>query len=319
MVFCPLLLAFRPEVVMKTDNIRDPLFPFEEAEDCLYFRRNQDILLGPLSDLLFHMMYVGHYICGIRYHIVRDRLTSALLLLTISGAGELRYQGNNYTLRRGACMFIDTRNRHEFYPLVEGWEFKYLHFWGGGTEDYLAYLGQSIGPVHTLDEGELRRVEAVLDRIMEETEAEAISDYPALSSEIYSLLMLLIWYSQQTNEKQKPDVEQTILRAVAYIQQNYSTKIRTEDLAHALNLSRTNLFELFQKVYGIPPHEYLTQYRLSLAKNMLINTSLSITEIATRTGFRDIYSFSRRFRDKCGMSPLEFRNTSKSTIDNFNI
>ena len=295
---------------MKTDNVRSPLFPFEEAENCLYFRRNHDILLGPLSDLLFHMMYVGHYICGIRYHIERDRLPSALLLLTLSGAGELRYQGGSYPLRRGACMFIDTRNPHEFYPLAEGWEFKYLHFWGGGTGDYLAYLGQNAGPVQSLDEGEIRRAESILDGILDETEAEAIGDYPALSGEIYSLITLLMSHDRRRAEGQKPDSGSLILRAVEYIRRNYDRTIRTEDIARAVSLSRTNLFALFQKVYGIPPHEYLTEYRLSIAKDLLTNTPLSVTEIAAQTGFRDIYAFSRRFRDRCGMSPLEFRRRS---------
>ena len=295
---------------MKSDNVRYPLFPVEEAEACLYFRRNHDILLGPLSGLLFHMMYAGHYICGSRYHIVRDRLPSALLLLTLSGSGELRYQGGSYPLGRGACMLIDTRDRHEYYPLAEGWEFKYLHFWGGGTEDYLAYLGQNAGPVQFLDEEEIRRAEAVLDRIMDETEADAIDDYPALSGEIYSLLTLLLSHNRTTAEKQKPDAGQLVLRAVEYIRRNYDKRIRTSDIARAVSLSRTNLFELFRKVYGIPPHEYLTEYRLSLAKNMLTNTSLSVTEIAVKTGFRDIYSLSRRFRDKCGLSPLEYRRRS---------
>ena len=296
---------------MKSENVRDPLYPHAEADNCLYFRRNRDVLLGPLSDLLFHMTYAGHYICGSRYHIKRERLPSALLLLTLSGTGELRYRDGVYPLERGACMLIDTRERHEFYPLAEGWEFKYLHFWGGGTPGYLAYMGQNAGPVQTLDEGEIRRAEAVLDRILDETEKEAIGDYPALSCEIYSLLTLLMSHGHKNTDRREPESGQIILRAVEFIRHNYERRISTEDIARAVSLSRTNLFEHFRKVYGIPPHEYLTQYRLSVAKNMLTGTSLSVTEIAAQTGFRDIYSFSRRFKDRCGVSPLEFRSQTR--------
>ena len=87
-----------------------------------------------------------------------------------------------------------------------------------------------------------------------------------------------------------------------------------EDVAHAVNLSRTGLFELFQKTYGIPPHEYLIEYRLSLAKDMLSNTSLSMTDIAAQTGFRDIFAFSRRFMDKTGMSPSEYRRQNSVQV-----
>ena len=53
---------------MKTDDRNNPLFPDFEADKCLYFRRNHDILLGPLSALLYHASYIGHYICRMDYH-----------------------------------------------------------------------------------------------------------------------------------------------------------------------------------------------------------------------------------------------------------
>ena len=61
---------------MKTDDRNNPLFPDFEADKCLYFRRNHDILLGPLSDLLFHASYIGHYICRMDYHISRRSIAS---------------------------------------------------------------------------------------------------------------------------------------------------------------------------------------------------------------------------------------------------
>ena len=293
------------------DVVGSPLYPSAEAENCLFFRRNRDILIGTLSGLLFHMLYAGHYVCGPRFHIERKGMSSAQILLTLSGEGELRYRDVRYSLKRGDCILIDSREPHEYYPVSEGWAFKYLHFWGGGTEEYLAYLEQNGAPVRLLDEGEFGHAEAILDRIMDGTEEEVIGDYPAISREIYSLITLLMTHDLKITEKQKPDAGPTVLSAVEFIRKNYNRRISTEDIARAVNLSRTNLFGLFQKAYGIPPHEYLTQYRLSVAKNLLTNTSLSVTEIAEQTGFRDIYAFSRVFRQYTGVPPREFRRENR--------
>ena len=291
---------------MKTEDVTSPLYPSFEAPACLFFRRNHDIPLGPLSDLLFSMSYVGHYVCGKDFHINRKIDASALFLLTLAGEGAFRYKDVRTTLKRGSCILIDTRFHHEYYPVREGWEFKYIHFRGGGTPDLLAYLDQR-GPVFALDEGELGHAEAILDRILDDTEAETIEDYPAVSGEIYSLLMLLTAHDRKKSEKKKPENAEAMVRVIEYIRGHYARSIGANEIARSVGLSRSALFELFRLTYGMPPHEYLTQYRLSLAKKMLTNTSLSVTEIAEQSGFRDIYAFSRSFKRRNGVSPLGYR------------
>ena len=90
--------------------------------------------------------------------------------------------------------------------------------------------------------------------------------------------------------------------ALAYLRQNYTQSISTEDIAQAVSLSRS----LFKHTYGISPYEYAIQLRLSVAKNMLLNISFSITEISERAGFRDIFSFSRFFKWEIGISPAQY-------------
>ncbi len=239
---------------------------------------------------------------------------SALFLLTLAGEGEFRYKNVHALLKRGSCFLIDTQIHHEYFPVREGWEFKYLHFWGGGTSELLTCLEQQ-NSVRTLDEGELGHAEAILDRILDKTEEETIEDYPGLSGEIYSLLMLLMAHDdRKKKEKKKPESARAMADAIEYIRSHYARPVSAHEIARAVGLSRSALFELFELTYGMPPHEYLTQYRLSLAKNMLTNTSLSVTEIAEQAGFRDIYAFSRSFRRRNGMSPSEYRRQNSVPI-----
>ena len=278
--------------------------PASELNTCRFILRNQDILLGPRAELLFHVQYVGHYLCRREFHIKRRMGQSALLLLSLTGEGELCYQGARYRLARGACVLIDTRIEHEYYPLGDDWEFKFLHFWGGTSLEFLTELR---GPVRELGNEEFARTEAILDSILEETDADVIDDYPRLSGEIYSLLMLLLSHDENRADRQSAGCR-AIPDILAYIRSNYSRKITTEEIADSVNLSRSYLSELFRKKIGMPPHEYVTQYRLSVAKTMLSNTALSVTEIAEQTGFRDIFAFSRVFRRCVGISPVAYRS-----------
>ena len=297
---------------MKSNDIKNPLYPLAEVRSCMYFRRNHDMLLGSLSELLFHVIFAGHYVCSTGFHVDRKMEPSALLLLTLSGEGDFRYRGTRVTLKRGSCFLIDTQFHHEYFPVNDGWEFKYVHFRGGNTADLLEYL-EPRGPVFTLDEGELWRAETVLGRVLDGTEPETIEDYPGLSGEVYSLLMLLMSHNGKKPGGESVNTPRPMAYAVDFIRRNYAGDISVAEIARAVNLSRSALFELFRLTYGMPPHEYLTQYRLSVAKNMLTNTSLAITGIAEQTGFRDIYAFSRRFREKNGVPPSEYRRMNKTS------
>ena len=58
----------------------------------------------------------------------------------------------------------------------------------------------------------------------------------------------------------------------------------------------------------MPPHTYLIQKRLNTAKELLLDDSLSIQEIAARTGYPDSFSFSKQFKKYTSLTPREFRS-----------
>ena len=286
--------------------------PSDEIASTSYLRRNEDVVLGTLAELYFCMQYAGHYICRGDFHIKRRWEDSALIMLTLSGEGRLVYKKGQYALTRGSCMLIDIRNAHEYFSVGDGWEFKFLHFSGAMSEKYLSYLEEHAGPVFTLADDELARMEGIFDRILDKTEAKDIQDYPGLSCDIYTLLTMLLAHENRINRSIETPGVRAMTEAVAYIRDNYMRPIGTEDIARVAGLSRSYMSELFTHTYGMPPHEYLVMFRLSVAKNLLLNTQLTVTEIAEQTGFRDIFSFSRIFKRCTGISPVRYRQRHKS-------
>lgn len=76
-----------------------------------------------------------------------------------------------------------------------------------------------------------------------------------------------------------------------------------------MRVSRGYFFELFKKSTGVPPTQYINQFRINRARDDLRNTNITITEIAEKHGFSSIHYFSKLFRQHTGMSPLEFRKS----------
>lgn len=84
-----------------------------------------------------------------------------------------------------------------------------------------------------------------------------------------------------------------------------------EKLAALLHLSTKQTARLIKKQYGMTFEQRLTQTKLDMAVRLLTMTSLPISEIAKTVGYSSIHYFSRRFKEKFGISPAEYRKHSQ--------
>jgi YesN/AraC family two-component response regulator len=98
---------------------------------------------------------------------------------------------------------------------------------------------------------------------------------------------------------------------LVYIHTNYSDKISLEDLTRCAHLNRISLNKMFRDLCGSTAMGYLLSYRLKVAENLLTHTDMSLNEIAHATGFEYDTYFIKQFTDKRGMTPTEFRNSSR--------
>ena len=84
--------------------------------------------------------------------------------------------------------------------------------------------------------------------------------------------------------------------------------------ARVSHVSEAHFARSFKEAFGNPPHRYLLARRVERATALLRDTSLSITEIALRTGWTSLGTFGRTFRDITGRSPGELRTHEQATL-----
>ena len=92
-----------------------------------------------------------------------------------------------------------------------------------------------------------------------------------------------------------------------YIEEHYSEKITLEMLANEANISVYYLSHIFRQYTNQTPIEYLNQYRLSTAANLLRTTDDSIMDISFECGYNNVSYFNRAFKSKYNMTPKEYR------------
>ena len=96
------------------------------------------------------------------------------------------------------------------------------------------------------------------------------------------------------------------------LEQNYADKITLESLSAEHHISPSYLSHLFKRITGYTIIQYLTMCRLSVARKLLTETDLSITEVVYATGFSDCSNFSRLFKREIGCSPMDYKKQEQA-------
>ncbi|MGI6211806.1 MAG: helix-turn-helix domain-containing protein [Anaerovoracaceae bacterium] len=95
-----------------------------------------------------------------------------------------------------------------------------------------------------------------------------------------------------------------------FIHSNYRDSIQLQDIADAANVSEGECCRCFKNMVRKSPIQYVIDYRISKATELLMDTERSVTEIAEETGFPDTSHFIKYFKRKMGTTPKEYRRIS---------
>ena len=95
--------------------------------------------------------------------------------------------------------------------------------------------------------------------------------------------------------------------AVHYIDQHYQEDISLNDLAYRFAMNPSYFSTVFKKVVGKNVTSYIADLRIEAACRLLKETQKSIVDISRSIGYEDIQYFYRVFKNKTGMTPMEFR------------
>ena len=146
------------------------------------------------------------------------------------------------------------------------------------------------------------KTKAEISRIVSEWNSRT----PNYRERCTGLLYLLLCSQLDINHRelsQKP----LLSRAMEMLAEDYSQNITVAALAESCGISETYFRKLFARVYGMSPMAYISNQRISYARELLTNTSISVENVGYQSGYRDPAYFCRIFKKITGMSPSEYR------------
>lgn len=159
-----------------------------------------------------------------------------------------------------------------------------------------------------------RRLNSCFDTLKHEFATRRLGYELSIKAELYRLLTILLRnYVKEISSLAEYNTRMNNLERFTpildYIEQYYDQHLSVELLSKRIGLSRFHFSRLFKELTGRTVVEYINKIRINKAESLLHNTSLTISEIAHKTGFNDVYYFSKAFKKANQMSPSAMRNS----------
>lgn len=122
-------------------------------------------------------------------------------------------------------------------------------------------------------------------------------------SAIITLLICELDTSNKSTNKKNPHIDM----AEKYIKANICLPLSADDVAQAIHLAPTYFGALFKRCTGESVMSYINRYKMITAASFLSDPKMTVTKAAERTGFSDIYYFSKVFKKTYGISPMAYK------------
>lgn len=249
------------------------------------------------------------------FNFNQGRVLSEYQILYINeGEGEFESElTGKVDVETGSVIMLYPGIWHRYRPNKSiGWNESWIGF-NGKIADHI--LGSSFfskeNPV--IKVGLHSRLNELYDQVLADCR-EGEPGYQQVAAGLVMELLGLIHMLRKSSMLNSQYIQSKIYKSRIIIEEKFKSEIYPEKIAEMVDMGYSNFRKQFRLYTGLSPVQYIIQLRIREAKVLLYRTNMSVKEIAAEAGFKSSYYFIRLFKDKVGMTPGSFRQTSRGNL-----
>ncbi len=245
-----------------------------------------------------------HCLPGHKYgpHVRNDYV----IHVVVQGKGVLEYGSRQWMIGRGQMFILFPGDVTSYFADKEDpWYYCWIGFRGDSAPKIVENIGfNAQTPVLALRSTD--RIEGLIKKMVSTRELN-IEEQLMRSAWLMEILSDMIRNGEQRTESSSQHMFSYSEYAVRYINNHFSEKLRIQQLADHIGISRSYLVKLMKQQTGMSPQEYLIETRMRRASELLSKSNDPIRDIAAECGYEDALAFSKVFKSRFGVNPSEYR------------
>lgn len=250
-----------------------------------------------VNGLKLNFAYMGYFVGNKNWIHPSVTIDTYEIIFVTNGQVFIREDDKNYSLNKGDVLLLHANHPHKGYKKSDDASFFWLHFYSENYDDsFPKYF-------HVKD---YHNYELLFRRL---NHFASIKANPAIIECELALLFLNNASAQNKSSKLFYDVAD-------YIKINVSKALTVNSVAYNFGYSADHLSKIFIKNIGLSLKKFIDNERNSFVKSLLLNTNLTIKEIAHTAKFIDDKSLIKFFRYNNQQTPTEFRSRNFATHTN---
>lgn len=247
------------------------------------------------------------------------------LFLVLNGEGSVKINGNEQNIKKGDLFLVNSGDVHSYHKTPSNVEntgdptILFVQVSNHFVREYFPQIRTTLFESCNLKEKFPKLVYEIACASLAEAAMDYFSDdFTNLTLSIVSSISLFMSFCYKyvnheiINEGQKQKLKRKnarLERIISYIDANFETQIRLEDLASAEDLSVTHFSHLFSSTFGVTFQEYVNLKRLEQCLRLMGNKEKTLLEISYESGFSDPKYMNKMFMKKFGCTPKEYRKS----------
>ena len=230
------------------------------------------------------------------------------------GSGEVVINRRKYQIKPGDLYIANPDDRHSFLAdrdrPMEGISFKFTL----GARNRTLRFPNFVANLAALPAAQFRELDGYFRKASAEANSFQHGHFEIAAALLSAFFLLLVRYLKaNANAPERNTDKRTCEFVLEYIRMHCESPLQLRDLGDLVGLHPRYLCQKFSKKMGQSPVAALTAARMERAKHLLARTRLPVSEVGSQAGYRDVYHFSKRFKQVMGVSPLRYRQKQKRT------
>lgn len=224
------------------------------------------------------------------------------LIYVVSGKGKIAINNTSFPFQTNSVICVRPQSKVNMKVVDGALEIIYVQY-SGGESDYLYSMSsfKKTGPVCTAHSKETLFCFRNIGAEMEHRQANRYY----LVAEIFHIFSNFTPFIAMRESRRYQN--RYLQRAIDEIQLNPTMPISVNLLAERVNVDRSYLYRIFKKETGLSPRDYMIDYKLKLSVDKIKRKNENIQAIFGKLGFSSYYLAEKKFKEKYGVTPREYR------------